>query len=83
MDPQNFNSVGRCYKTTIGLPTCLENESLVKDACQNLKLNSYKISEKGTSEENPDLSFLIVNGKQGEKQLFVDLGKYKPKYYTV
>uniref|UniRef100_A0A8C7E242 DNA-directed primase/polymerase protein n=1 Tax=Naja naja TaxID=35670 RepID=A0A8C7E242_NAJNA len=76
MDPQNINSVGRCYKTTIDLPTCLGNDSLVKDVCQNLKLNSYKVSEKGTSEENPDLSFLIVNGKQGKKQLFVDLGVY-------
>lgn len=76
MDPPKINSVGQCYKTTIDLPTCLENDSLVKDASQNWKLNSYKISEKGTSEENPDLSFLIVNSKQGEKQLFVDLGKY-------
>ncbi|KAK9398956.1 DNA-directed primase/polymerase protein [Crotalus adamanteus] len=75
-DLPKINSVDQCYKTTIDLPTCLENNSLVKDASQNWKFNSYKISEKGTSEENPDLSFLIVNSKQGEKQLFVDLGVY-------
>lgn len=27
--------------------------------------------------ENLDFSFLIVNDKEGNKQLFVDLGKYK------
>ncbi|KAM6441242.1 DNA-directed primase/polymerase protein isoform 1-T2 [Liasis olivaceus] len=78
MDPEKINSVCQCYKTTTNLPTCLENHGLAKDASQNWKLNPHKISEKGTSQlkENPDLSFLIVNGKQGEKQLFVDLGVY-------
>ncbi|XP_063165752.1 DNA-directed primase/polymerase protein [Candoia aspera] len=78
MGPEKINSVCQCYKATTDLPTCLENHGLAKDASQNWKLNPQKISEKGTSQwkENPDLPFVIVNGKQGEKQLFVDLGVY-------
>uniref|UniRef100_A0A670ITU4 DNA-directed primase/polymerase protein n=1 Tax=Podarcis muralis TaxID=64176 RepID=A0A670ITU4_PODMU len=47
-------------KAATDLPSSLENQTVTKDV----------------SHKNPDLSFLIVNGKHGEKQLFVDLGVY-------
>ncbi|XP_062992387.1 DNA-directed primase/polymerase protein [Elgaria multicarinata webbii] len=71
-------SVSQCYKATTDLPKCLENQIVTKDVSQSCQLNSHKALEKQTSQwkENLDLSFLIVNGKQGGKQLFVDLGVY-------
>ncbi|KAH0616133.1 hypothetical protein JD844_027025 [Phrynosoma platyrhinos] len=72
-------SVSQSYKATTDVPKCLENQTVSKNVPQTSQLNSQGTLEKGTSQwkENTDLSFLIVNGKQGGKQLFVDLGKYK------
>ncbi|XP_061439828.1 DNA-directed primase/polymerase protein isoform X4 [Rhineura floridana] len=67
-----------CCKATIDLPSLFENQTVTKDVSQSWKLSSQKALENGQLQwkENPDLSFLIVTGKQGAKQLFVDLGVY-------
>nr|XP_020658324.1 DNA-directed primase/polymerase protein isoform X1 [Pogona vitticeps]XP_020658333.1 DNA-directed primase/polymerase protein isoform X1 [Pogona vitticeps]XP_020658343.1 DNA-directed primase/polymerase protein isoform X1 [Pogona vitticeps] len=64
----------QCYEAT----KCLVHQIVSKDAPQSWQLDSQRMLEKGASQlkENPDLSFLVVNGKQGGKQLFVDLGVY-------
>ncbi|KAJ7326771.1 hypothetical protein JRQ81_016530 [Phrynocephalus forsythii] len=70
-------SPSQCYEATTDLPNCLVNQIVSKNAPQSSQLSSQRL-EKGASQwkENPDLSFLVVNGKQGGKQLFVDLGVY-------
>ncbi|XP_015272887.1 PREDICTED: DNA-directed primase/polymerase protein [Gekko japonicus] len=72
------STVSQSYEDTSYLPSCLENQIVTKDMSQSWQLNSHRIQEKETSQqtENPNLSFLIVNGKHGGKQLFVDLGVY-------
>lgn len=72
------STVSQSYEATAYLPGCLENQTITKDMSQSWQLNSHRTQEKETFQwtENPDLSFLIVNGKHGGKQLFVDLGKY-------
>ncbi|XP_061439823.1 DNA-directed primase/polymerase protein isoform X2 [Rhineura floridana] len=71
-------SLSQCCKATIDLPSLFENQTVTKDVSQSWKLSSQKALENGQLQwkENPDLSFLIVTGKQGAKQLFVDLGVY-------
>ncbi|NWI37412.1 PRIPO protein, partial [Picathartes gymnocephalus] len=65
-----------------GLDGSLTNFTAVEDASKDWpaiahETNDMKMSYQG---ENLDFSFLIVNDKEGNKQLFVDLGKYK--FYT-
>uniref|UniRef100_A0A8D0BSI1 DNA-directed primase/polymerase protein n=1 Tax=Salvator merianae TaxID=96440 RepID=A0A8D0BSI1_SALMN len=64
-------SASECCKTMASFPSYLENQIVTEDDSQSWQLNSNKALKK-----HPDLSFLTVNGKQGEKQLFVDLGVY-------
>ncbi|NWT10684.1 PRIPO protein, partial [Vireo altiloquus] len=66
----------------VGLDGSLTNLTAVEDASKDWpaiahKTNDMEMSHQG---ENLDFSFLIVNDKEGNKQLFVDLGKYK--FYT-
>ncbi|XP_048364955.1 DNA-directed primase/polymerase protein [Sphaerodactylus townsendi] len=77
-EKQAVTTVSQSYGATASLPSCLENQTITKDMSQSWQLNSHRTQEKNTSQwtENPDLSFLIVNGKHGGKQLFVDLGVY-------
>lgn len=83
-EQQVISAVSQSYKITTELPQFVENQTVTKDVSQSWQQNSHRILKKKTSQwkENPDLSFLIVNGKQGEKELFVDLGKYKSFTYN-
>lgn len=72
------STVPQSYGATAYLPSCLENQPVTEVMSQSWQLNSQGTQEKKKSQqtEDPDLSFIIVNGKHGGKQLFVDLGKY-------
>ncbi|NXH48267.1 PRIPO protein, partial [Dicaeum eximium] len=56
--------------------TAVEDDSKVDSATAH-ETKDMEMPHQG---ENWDFSFLIVNDKEGNKQLFVDLGKYK--FYT-
>ncbi|NXW70325.1 PRIPO protein, partial [Hirundo rustica] len=62
-----------------GLDGSLTNFTAVEDASKDWPAIAHKTKdiEMPHQEENVDFSFLIVNDKEGNKQLFVDLGKYK------
>ncbi|NWX33277.1 PRIPO protein, partial [Notiomystis cincta] len=72
-----FQSSGR-----VGLVGSLTNLTAVEDASEDWPAIAHKTKDMEMSHqgENSDFSFLIVNDKEGNKQLFVDLGKYK--FYT-
>ncbi|NWZ61820.1 PRIPO protein, partial [Acrocephalus arundinaceus] len=57
----------------------LTNLTAVEDDFKDWPVVAHKTRdmEMPHQEENVDFSFLIVNDKEGNKQLFVDLGKYK------
>ncbi|NXJ07860.1 PRIPO protein, partial [Odontophorus gujanensis] len=57
---------------TVELDGSLRNLTAVKDASTADQANKTETSHHGESSE---FSFLIVNNKEGDKQLFVDLGK--------
>lgn len=63
----------------VGLDGSLTNLTAVKDASKDWPAIAHKTKDVEMSHqgENLDFSFLIVNDKEGNKQLFVDLGKYK------
>ncbi|NXQ29395.1 PRIPO protein, partial [Alaudala cheleensis] len=65
-----------------GLDGSLTNLRAAEDDSKNWPAiaQETKDMERPHQEENVDFSFLIVNDKEGNKQLFVDLGKYK--FYT-
>ncbi|XP_060634625.2 DNA-directed primase/polymerase protein isoform X3 [Anolis sagrei] len=65
----------RCSKATTDLPKCLENQTVSNNVPSTCQFNSQIAMEKGTPQGKGerDLSFLIMNGKEGGKQLFVDL----------
>ncbi|NXV07786.1 PRIPO protein, partial [Cettia cetti] len=65
-----------------GLDGSLTNLTAVEDDSKDWPAIAHetKDMEMPHQEENVDFSFLIVNDKEGNKQLFVDLGKYK--FYT-
>ncbi|NXY56709.1 PRIPO protein, partial [Callaeas wilsoni] len=66
----------------VGLEGSLTNLTAVEGASKDWPAIAHKTKDMEMShqEENVDFSFLIVNDKEGNKQLFVDLGKYK--FYT-
>ncbi|NWW10443.1 PRIPO protein, partial [Oreocharis arfaki] len=66
----------------VGLDGSLTNITAVEDASKDWPAIAHKTKDVEMSHqgENLDFSFLIVNDKEGNKQLFVDLGKYK--FYT-
>ncbi|NXC53379.1 PRIPO protein, partial [Aleadryas rufinucha] len=63
----------------VGLDGSLTNLTAVEDASEDWPAIAHKTEDGEMSHqgENLDFSFLIVNDKEGNKQLFVDLGKYK------
>ncbi|NWV29295.1 PRIPO protein, partial [Origma solitaria] len=66
----------------VGLDGSLTNLTAVEDASKDWPAIAHKTKDMEMSHqgENLDFSFLMVNDKEGNKQLFVDLGKYK--FYT-
>lgn len=63
--------VSQCSAEGIGLDGSLVSKGGPAIAHQT------KDMETSQQRENLELSFLVVNDKEGNKQLFVDLGKYK------
>ena len=70
--------VFQCSAEAAGLDGSLTNLAAVGDASQGWPAIAHKTEGTETSHqgENSEFSFLIVNDKEGDKQLFVDLGKY-------
>ncbi|NXM47325.1 PRIPO protein, partial [Gymnorhina tibicen] len=62
----------------VGLDGSLTNLTAAEDACKDWPAIAHKTKdvEMSLQGENLDFSFLIVNNKEGNKQLFVDLGVY-------
>ncbi|NWI22875.1 PRIPO protein, partial [Sula dactylatra] len=70
--------VFQCSAEAVGLDGSLTNLTALEDASKGwpaiaLKAEGMEASHQG---ENLEFSFLIVNDKEGDKQLFVDLGVY-------
>ncbi|NWX69550.1 PRIPO protein, partial [Alca torda] len=70
--------VFQCSGEVFGLDDSLTNLTAIKDASEGWPAIAHETKDMETSRqgENSALSFLIVNGKDGDKQLFVDLGVY-------
>ncbi|XP_075005347.1 DNA-directed primase/polymerase protein isoform X6 [Calonectris borealis] len=68
----------QCSAEAVGLDGSLTNLTAVKDASKGWPAVARETKEMDTSHqgENSEFSFLIVNDKEGDKQLFVDLGVY-------
>ncbi|KAJ7404761.1 DNA-directed primase/polymerase protein isoform X6 [Pitangus sulphuratus] len=69
---------GRVFQSSaeaVGLDGALTNLTAVEDASKSWPAIAHKTKDTEMSHqgENLDFSFLIVNGKEGDKQLFVDL----------
>ncbi|NXX16329.1 PRIPO protein, partial [Podargus strigoides] len=62
----------------VGLDGSLTNLTAIKDAPKGWPAVAHKTKDMETSHqgENSEFFFLIVNDKEGNKQLFVDLGVY-------
>ncbi|XP_067407752.1 DNA-directed primase/polymerase protein [Emydura macquarii macquarii] len=71
------NVVSQSSKATVDLEGSV-NLGAVKEAFGRQQPNIHKTLGNGTlqEKENSDLSFLVVNDKEGGKQLLVDLGVY-------
>ncbi|NXM70483.1 PRIPO protein, partial [Serilophus lunatus] len=76
--PEEAGHVLQCSAEAIELGCSLTNLTAVEDASKGWPVIAHKTMEMEMShqEENLDFSFLIVNDKEGNKQLFVDLGVY-------
>ncbi|NXG57043.1 PRIPO protein, partial [Hemiprocne comata] len=76
--PEEGGHVFQCSAEGVGLDGSLANLTAVEDASKRWPASSHKTKDMETSHqgENSEYSFLIVNDKEGHKQLFVDLGKY-------
>ncbi|XP_068798714.1 DNA-directed primase/polymerase protein isoform X9 [Struthio camelus] len=70
--------VYRCPAPAGGLNSSLRNLPALEDASRSWPSVAHKTMEIETSHqgENSEFSFLVVNDKEGGKQLFVDLGVY-------
>ncbi|NWQ93541.1 PRIPO protein, partial [Burhinus bistriatus] len=70
--------VFQCCAEAVGLDSSLTNLAAIKDASKGWPAIARKTEDMETSHqgENSEFSFLIVNDKGGDKQLFVDLGVY-------
>eukprot|EP00076_Gallus_gallus_P039860 XP_025005398.1 DNA-directed primase/polymerase protein isoform X2 [Gallus gallus] len=68
----------QCSAPTVELDGPLTNLTAVEDASKGWPAIADQRKETETSHhgENSEFSFLIVNNKEGDKQLFVDLGVY-------
>ncbi|XP_009909170.2 DNA-directed primase/polymerase protein [Dryobates pubescens] len=76
--PEGAGHVLQCSAEGVGLDGSPENIRAVEDASKGWPATAHQTKEMATSQqgENVDFSFLIVNDKEGNKQLFVDLGVY-------
>ncbi|KFP85035.1 Coiled-coil domain-containing protein 111, partial [Acanthisitta chloris] len=70
--------VFQSFEEGVGLDGSPTNLRAVEDASKSCPAIVCKTKDMETPHqgENLDFSFLIVNGKEGDKQLFVDLGVY-------
>ncbi|KAM9295186.1 DNA-directed primase/polymerase protein [Morus bassanus] len=70
--------VFQCSAEAVGLDGSLTNLTALEDASKGWPAIARKTEGMETSHqgENLEFSFLIVNDKEGDKQLFVDLGVY-------
>lgn len=70
--------VFQCFSPTVEVDGSLTNPTAAEDASKGWPAIAHQTKEVETSNhgENSEFSFLIVNDKEGDKQLFVDLGKY-------
>ncbi|XP_074010577.1 DNA-directed primase/polymerase protein [Numenius arquata] len=68
----------QCSAEAVGLEGSLTNLAAVEDASEGRAAIARETKDAETSHqgENSEFAFLIVNGKDGDKQLFVDLGVY-------
>ncbi|XP_014801141.1 PREDICTED: DNA-directed primase/polymerase protein [Calidris pugnax] len=68
----------QCSAEAAGLEGSLTNLAAIKDASEGWAAIAHETKDTETSHqgENSEFAFLIVNGKDGDKQLFVDLGVY-------
>ncbi|XP_075786407.1 DNA-directed primase/polymerase protein isoform X1 [Pelodiscus sinensis] len=75
---EGMDGVSHSSKATTELDGSVINIGAVKQTSGKWQSNKHKMLENGTlqQKENPDLSFLVVNDKEGGKQLVVDLGVY-------
>lgn len=76
---EGVGHVFQCSAEGVGLGGSLTNLTAVEDASKGRPAIACKTKdmERSHQGENSEFSFLIVNDKEGNKQLFVDLGKYK------
>ncbi|NWS66375.1 PRIPO protein, partial [Crotophaga sulcirostris] len=70
--------VFQCSAEAVGLDGSLTNLTDTEDASEGWSAIACQTKDMGTTQqgENSEFSFLIVNDKEGDKQLFVDLGVY-------
>ncbi|KFW02991.1 Coiled-coil domain-containing protein 111, partial [Fulmarus glacialis] len=68
----------QCSAEAVGLDGSLTNLTAVEDASKGWPAVARETKDTETSHqgENLEFSFLLVNDKEGDKQLFVDLGVY-------
>ncbi|KGL98656.1 Coiled-coil domain-containing protein 111, partial [Charadrius vociferus] len=68
----------QCSEEAVGLDGSLTNLTAVEGASKGWPAIAPETKDMETSHqgENSEFSFLIVNDKEGDKQLFVDLGVY-------
>lgn len=76
--PEGAGHVFQC-SAEAGLDGSVTNLTAIEDASKGWPVIAHKTKDMETSHqrENSEFSFLIVNDKEGNKQLFVDLGKYR------
>lgn len=77
--PEGAGCVSQCSAEAVGLDGSLKNLTAVEVASKGWPAVACETKDVETAHqgENSEFSFLIVNDKEGDKQLFVDLGKYK------
>ncbi|XP_054679842.1 DNA-directed primase/polymerase protein isoform X2 [Grus americana] len=68
--------VFQCSAEGVGSDGSPTNLTAIEDASKGWPAIAHKTKETSHQGENLEFSFLIVNGKEGGKQLFVDLGVY-------
>ncbi|XP_008947027.1 PREDICTED: DNA-directed primase/polymerase protein-like, partial [Merops nubicus] len=76
--PEGAGHVSQCSAEGAGLEGSLTNLTAVEDASRGWPAIARQTKDMETPQQGEDseFSFLIVNDKEGDKQLFVDLGVY-------
>lgn len=77
--PEGDGCACQCSAEAAGLGGSPTNLTAVGGASKGWPAIARETKDMETAHqgENSEFSFLIVNDKEGHKQLFVDLGKYK------